>query len=276
MASEEAAGTPYFWSEVSEAQVAFNNRRGPNEIEFLLPRLEPGLRVADLGCGAGSITCDLAALVAPGEVYGVDISDSAIAGAQSLAGERGLSNAIFRVGDAVDTKLPSGRFDIVVISGMLSYLRQPERAIAEGLRLLVPGGTIGIREMMKEGDWFAGPHSELLNEINQMLIEGIRERGGDPFFGKRLKRILTEAGFASVNGRPQYSHTFTSTIRVGDLYVAYLNNPSSVGKLASRGITTDAQRSEAVVRVQQWAADPSSVVAVAEMVAWADKRAKPG
>jgi len=40
---------------------------------FLLPHLKPGMRVLDCGCGPGSITADVAELVAPGQVIGVDI-----------------------------------------------------------------------------------------------------------------------------------------------------------------------------------------------------------
>jgi len=47
-------------------------RMAEDSAAYLLPRLEPGLSVLDIGCGPGTITPDLAALVAPGAVLAVD------------------------------------------------------------------------------------------------------------------------------------------------------------------------------------------------------------
>ena len=43
-------------------------RTADNSAAYLLPRLEPGQYLLDVGCGPGTITCDLATLVAPGRV----------------------------------------------------------------------------------------------------------------------------------------------------------------------------------------------------------------
>ena len=52
-------------------------RTAAAQADFLLPHLRPGMRLLDVGCGPGSITLDLAEVVAPGEVVGVDIDLSA-------------------------------------------------------------------------------------------------------------------------------------------------------------------------------------------------------
>jgi SAM-dependent methyltransferase len=261
----------YFWSSLSAAQAAFNRRRADLEFDFLLSHLAPGMRVVDLGCGAGSITCDIAALVAPGEVRGVDTSESAIASAQSLAAERGLDNVTFHVGDATDTHLAAQSFDIVIICVMLSYLPEPERAVAEAFRLLKPGGLYAGREMMKAGDWFAGPHANALTEIDDMIIEGMREQGGDPFFGKRLARILIDNGFNLIGARSRYSDVGSSVSLIGDLYMSFLGSPRGVEKLAARGLVTEKQQAARKREVQEWAADEGSLVATAEVIALGKK-----
>ena len=45
-------------------------RTAENSAGYLLPRLAPDARVLDVGCGPGTITADLAALVPDGDVTG--------------------------------------------------------------------------------------------------------------------------------------------------------------------------------------------------------------
>lgn len=261
-------GGQYFWGDNPALQALFNNRQAYLEVEFLLPHLKSGTRVVDLGCGAGSITCDIASVVAPAPVLGIDISQTAVASAQALAQTRDLTNVTFQVGDVYTTGLPSAAFDIVVICGVLSYLPEPLRAMVEASRLLAPGGVIGVREMMKEGDWFAGPHADVVAQANGLIIDGIRALGGDPFLGKRLKSLLFEAGFAGVQGRPRYSQALSSTMPIRDLVVAFVTTPHFVEGLAAKGIATDAQHAEFINKVELWAADEGSVAAIAEYIAW--------
>src|SRR3954469_5819536 len=59
-------------------------RTAENSAGYLLPHLRAGQRLLDVGCGPGTITVDLAARVAPGDVVGIDRSDDVIAAARSL------------------------------------------------------------------------------------------------------------------------------------------------------------------------------------------------
>src|SRR5438067_12665250 len=59
---------------------------------FLLPHLKPGMRVLDCGCGPGSITADVAELVAAGQVIGVDIEPGQVGAGRRRAGGRGVGD----------------------------------------------------------------------------------------------------------------------------------------------------------------------------------------
>ena len=63
------------------------------------PVCEPGQRLLDVGCGPGTITADLAALVAPGEVVALEREASILDEAMAVASERGLTNITPMVGD---------------------------------------------------------------------------------------------------------------------------------------------------------------------------------
>ena len=61
----------------SDEFLALLKRRNAESVAFhLLPRLKPGLRVLDHGCGPGTISVGLARAVEPGELHGVDIEVS--------------------------------------------------------------------------------------------------------------------------------------------------------------------------------------------------------
>ena len=52
------------------------SRSAEQNAGFFASRLTPGMNMLDIGCGPGSITVGLAAVVSPGEVTGIDIEPS--------------------------------------------------------------------------------------------------------------------------------------------------------------------------------------------------------
>src|ERR1700728_790445 len=88
-------------------------RTAENSAGYLVPHLRPGLSVLDVGCGPGTITVDLARLVAAGRVIGLDASPDVIAQAESHAAERGADNVSLEVGDLFDLQYDDAAFDVV-------------------------------------------------------------------------------------------------------------------------------------------------------------------
>src|SRR5690242_3631297 len=88
-------------------------RTAENSASYLLPFLEPGLRLLDVGCGPGTITLDLAARIAPGRTVGVDRDAGVLAEAQSALDSRGLSGVEFRIADAYALEFDDESFDVV-------------------------------------------------------------------------------------------------------------------------------------------------------------------
>src|SRR5439155_18436361 len=100
-------------------------RTAANSAAYLLPHLRPGLAVLDVGCGPGTITADLAALVAPARVTALDSSPDVLAEAARVATDRGLGNVEFGAGDVHALDFPDDTFDVVHAHQVLQHVADP-------------------------------------------------------------------------------------------------------------------------------------------------------
>jgi SAM-dependent methyltransferase len=121
-------------------------RTAENSAGYLLPLLEPGMRLLDVGCGPGTITLDLAAHVAPGLTVGVDREAGVVAEAQSLLDSRPISGVEFRTSDAYALNFDDESFDVVHAHQVLQHLSSPVAALVEMRRVLRPGGVLAVRD----------------------------------------------------------------------------------------------------------------------------------
>lgn len=102
-------------------------------------------RVADLGCGTGTLT---RLLTDQGYVVdGLDLSPEMISRARAKAPQAALV-----VGDASDPDLPPATYDAVLCRHLLWAMQDPESAFARWIELLTPGGIV----VLVEGRWGTG------------------------------------------------------------------------------------------------------------------------
>ncbi|HEX9663909.1 MAG TPA: metalloregulator ArsR/SmtB family transcription factor [Candidatus Binatia bacterium] len=127
----------------------FDDRVTSLAIEKLLPR---GLTLADIGCGTGSLTLELARFA--GKVIGVDLSHEMLRRARAVAKEREFRNVEFRQGDALKLPLGSRSVDAAFCVMVLHFLADPERAIAGLCRIARRGGTVILVDLVEhKQDW---------------------------------------------------------------------------------------------------------------------------
>ena len=105
-------------------------------------------RIADLGCGTGSLSALLAE--AGYAVDGVDFSPEMVIRARDKAA--GLDGVTFAVADAADPLLEPGAYDVVLCRHVLWALPDQPAALARWVELLRPGGIL----LLVEGSWHTG------------------------------------------------------------------------------------------------------------------------
>lgn len=127
----------------------FKQRTLEHDSPGLLKYLHPGAQVLDVGCGPGSITVDVAKIVAPGAVVGIDVMEARVSSAAKLASDLGMNNVSFEVSDAHSLHFPDNTFDVVFSQTTLHSLIDPVRALSEQRRVAKPGGWViasGVRD----------------------------------------------------------------------------------------------------------------------------------
>jgi ubiquinone/menaquinone biosynthesis C-methylase UbiE len=124
---------------------AHRRRTAKDSAGYLLPHLQPGMSLLDVGCGPGTITVDLAARVAPGRVIAVELTDAALDLARAEARTRNQSNIEFVTSDVHALDFPDDTFDVVHAHQVLQHVADPVQALRELRRVCLPNWIVAVR-----------------------------------------------------------------------------------------------------------------------------------
>ncbi len=173
------------------------SRTAQNSAAYLVPHLSAGQRLLDVGCGPGTITADLAGLVAPGHVVAIDRADDVLAEATAACERAGVDNVTVETGDVYALAYPDDSFDVVHAHQVLQHLSDPVGALAEMARVCRPGGLVAVRDADYAAmTWYpADPALDRWLEVYHAVARG---NDAEPDAGRRLLAWANEAGLTDV------------------------------------------------------------------------------
>ncbi|MEX2026589.1 MAG: methyltransferase domain-containing protein, partial [Pirellulaceae bacterium] len=158
-------------------------------VEFL--RVQPGMRVLEVGSGLGILAAEVAAAAEGVEVIGLERSSEQIAAATSAP------RVHYVQGDAHELPFADGSFDLVYCRYLLEHVANPVRVLSEMRRVTRPGGR--VQAMVYDGSLVRlDPPCPAFEQVWSAFAEHQRQFGGDGLIGRRLYRLFRDAAFSQI------------------------------------------------------------------------------
>ncbi len=226
------------------------NRTAANSAAYLLPHLHPGQRLLDVGSGPGTITADLAGLVA--EVVALEVNEEAAA--LTRQGARGVD---VRVGDVHALPFDDAEFDVVHAHQVLQHVVDPVAALREMARVAQPGGVVAARDSdYATFAWW--PRLPELDRWLELYGAAARANGGEPDAGRRLLAWAHAAGLAEVEASSSTWCYATPETRAwwGGMWADRIVGSALGEQLLREGRATPEELGRISDAWRRWAADP--------------------
>ena len=142
-----------------------------------LLRLAPRARYVDLGIGDGLLTLMLAEVAE--SVTAVDLSPEMLGQLSLRAKRKGIENVETVEGEIEDLPLPDESFDVAVLSQALHHAADPDKALREARRILVPGGRVLVLDLLAHGeDWVRDQLQDVHLGFTEADLESLLQNNG--------------------------------------------------------------------------------------------------
>jgi len=156
--------------------------------------IDAGMRVLDLGCGAGDVSMLTAELVGPaGFVVGIDRSQEVLNVARKRAEEAGLRQISF-VRASVEHFSVDEPFDLVIGRYILVHQPDPVALLRTAARLVRPGGALAFHEVRMGSNTESFPYVPLWNLTTNLVRIALKSSVPNYDGADRVAEHFSEAG----------------------------------------------------------------------------------
>jgi SAM-dependent methyltransferase len=165
----------------------------PTRALMVAAGLRDGMRVLDLGSGAGDMSFVVADIVGDaGEVVGIDRAPEAVAEATARAERLGRANVRFVLGDIHDP-VEDGAFDAVVCRLVLMFVPDPSAVLRTQSAAVRPGSIVAPIEpdISRAGTI---PQTPQASQAVGWVTAAYEQSGTEIALGPRLWQVLEQAG----------------------------------------------------------------------------------
>lgn len=231
--------------------------------------LAQGSRVVEIGCGPQGCLELLSSRVGMmGSVVGVELSHDAVELAREFLLQRGINNVEVRQGNAANTGLSREQFDLATARLVLVNIPEPEKIVAEMAALVRTGGVVALHE----ADWDAhvcDPPLPAWDQLKEALISYSEAHGIDLYIGRRIARMLRNAGLIDVQVNPLI-HIYGPDHSRRPIFLQFVNNLHE--RIVSEGLISEEEFAECVASVERHLGEPETLIVSQLFVqAWARK-----
>lgn len=156
--------------------------------------LKDGARVLDVGCGTGYDTLDLAQAVGPhGRVVGIDGSETMLASARAHAAQMQLP-VEYVLADTTRLPFVDASFDACQATRVFEHLHEPERALAEMVRVARKGARI----VVADGDLDLIAIDIPDRALARRMIHAACDQMVQGWMGRQMARLFRDAGLSNI------------------------------------------------------------------------------
>lgn len=221
--------------------------------------LADGMAVLDVGGGPGFITEQLLAALPASPITMIDRDPAFVAQAgrylQPAAGDRlNLVEA-----SVMDTGLSDNEFDFAIARLVFQHLPDPVGAAREIGRVLKAGGTLVVIDADDRLQLYDPPNEPEVEAIFGRLAADQEAMGGSRFIGRRLPRILKQAGFVNLELEAVLLHS--DIIGIGPL--ADDPDPEFWQEMVDAGRISGRERDTVLASIERFgASDPTILIMV--------------
>ena len=185
---------PQFFTQFMDTSHAQQTARSYKQQIMEQLALQEGATILDVGCGTGQDTQDLAQAVGPsGRVVGIDSSATMLEAARARAAH--LQRPVeYVLADATQLPFADASFDACQASRVFGHLREPDRALAEMVRVARPEARIVVADGDMDLVIVDIPDRALLRKIIHAACDQM-EQG---WIGRQMPRLFQQAGLKNI------------------------------------------------------------------------------